>query len=191
MEPTANPRWPNVALFIGAIVAALALALLCGTAAGCASDRDAARSQARRDVATVLRIAYEVGGKTAVADRIDALVAKGKLTPEQGKALKAFANEACEEMLNRLDGGGVGATDCSDCFDAVTNAVECTGGNEDANCGNCDACKADCGEKGTGGNAPVAVGDQVGRTNEASEPRSGRKSPRDAATGDCSGCETR
>ena len=28
------------------------------------------------------------------------------------------------------------------------------------------------------GNAPVAVGDQVGRTSEANEPRSGRKSPR-------------
>ena len=28
------------------------------------------------------------------------------------------------------------------------------------------------------GNAPVAEGDQVGRTSEASEPRSGRKSPR-------------
>ena len=31
------------------------------------------------------------------------------------------------------------------------------------------------------GNAPVAVGDQVGRTSEANEPRSGRKSPRDQA----------
>ena len=143
-------RWPNVVAFFAAILVAMAMAF---AFTGCIGDGNAARIQARRDVATVLRVAYDVGGKAAVAAKIDALVDDGKLTPAQGEALKAFAAEACEEMLRRLDGGEVGAIDCTDCYDAVTNAVECVDG-----CTDCypsgdggDGVCGDCGEKGTGG----------------------------------------
>jgi len=118
--------------FLAVLVLAFAMAF---AFTGCVGDGDAARVQARRDVAAVLRVAYDVGGKAAVASKIDALVDDGKLTPAQGEALKAFAAEACEEMLRRLDGGCVGAIDCSDCGE----------------CG-------DCGEKGPGGGDAVTDG---------------------------------
>jgi len=168
MEKSIKSRWPNLALFIAAVAVSITLAFLCGT--GCVTDADAARAQARRDVAAVLRVAYEVGGKAAVAEKIDALVAKGKLTPEQGEALKSFADEACEEMLERWEGNGGAATnsteavsrdgcdacslpdakiDCGDgCADGESaspgeSGAESDGGcNEDANCGQCEDCKA-------------------------------------------------
>ena len=171
MDQVKSSRWPSAALFIAATAVCLALAFLCGTA-GCVTDAEAARAQARRDVAAVLRVAYEVGGKAAVAEKIDALVAKGKLTPEQGETLKAFADEACEEMLERWEGNGGAASnsteavsrdgcgDCSlpgasidcgggGCADGSSalqeaNGAESDGGrNEDANCGNCEECKAE------------------------------------------------
>ena len=113
MEKSIKSRWPDAALFIAAVAASIALAFLCGTA-GCVTDAEAARAQARRDVAAILRVAYEVGGKAAVAEKIDALVAKGRLTPEQGEALKSFADEACEEMLERWEGNGSAATNCTE-----------------------------------------------------------------------------
>ncbi len=169
MEKVMQSRWPNVALFIAAVAACLALAFLCGT--GCVTDANAARAQARRDIAAVLRVAYEVGGKAAVAEKIDALVAKGKLTPEQGEVLKSFADEACEEMLERWEGNGVAASnsteavsrDGGDACSIPDASIECGNGcadgksasqgesgaesgggcNEDARCGKCEDCKSE------------------------------------------------
>ena len=168
MEKSIKSRWPDAALFIAAVAASIALAFLCGT--GCVTDAEAARAQARRDVAAVLRVAYEVGGKAAVAEKIDALVAKGRLTPEQGAAPKAFADEACEEMLERWEGNVGAATNCTeavsrdgcdacsipdangDCGGGCTDGESASQGesgaesdgdcNEDANCGQCEDCKA-------------------------------------------------
>ena len=45
----------------------------------------------RRTASTVLEIAYVAGGASMVSQKIDLMVADGKITPEQAALLKAAA----------------------------------------------------------------------------------------------------
>lgn len=54
-------------------------------------------------ISTALKIAYSAGGAELVCQRIDALVAEGKLTEEQGEQLKKAAQKAYETLIADLD----------------------------------------------------------------------------------------
>ena len=121
----------------GIMLAALAAIVIAGVVVCCTGCETAAPSKdaIKADVAWALRIAYDVGGKAAVSNRIEQLVAKGRLTREQGDALHAAAQLAYEKIVDDLDGGGAGCV--------LPDAGECGDGdcNEDANCGACDDCR--------------------------------------------------
>ena len=84
------------------------------------------------------------------SNKIESLVAEGKLTPSQAVRLHALAQLAYEGIMDDLatgDGAATNATPpacsqggCTDC--SVPNASGGPGGdvNEDANCGNCSDC---------------------------------------------------
>ena len=63
-----------------------------------------------------MRAAYEAGGREAVSNRIDALVAEGKLTEDQAAMLRAAAQAVYERALVRLEADAA----------ALTNAVPAT-----------------------------------------------------------------
>lgn len=121
----------------GIMLAALAAIVIAGVVVCCTGCETAAPSKdaVKADVAWALRIAYDVGGKAAVSNRIEQLVAKGRLTREQGDALHLAAQLAYEKIVDDLDGGGAGCV--------LPDAGECGDGdcNEDANCGACEDCR--------------------------------------------------
>ena len=94
-----------------------------GFVGGCASTRVTAKTA----VAAALKDAYALGGSTAVSNRIEKLVVDGKITVEQAAALHAIAQGVYERVIEELDGTPAEA-DVGPCED-------------DANCGNCDACR--------------------------------------------------
>ena len=124
---------------IAVAVAAASLALV----TGCVNDNPEAKARVKADVATVLRIAYEVGGKAAVNAKVDELASGGKLSSEQAAALKAVADEACAILLARLEGAEeIPVVDPAD-YPVVTppagnsDAVPCEDCGEDAECTGC------------------------------------------------------
>ena len=96
---------------MGSVLAALALGAIVNLA-GCATG-DTRLAAAKADVAAVMRVAYEAGGREAVSNRIDALVAEGKLTEDQAAMLRAAAQAVYERALVRLEADAA----------ALTNAV--------------------------------------------------------------------
>jgi len=145
------------------VVAAIAVAAIIG----CASMGE----RRRQNIAQVIQTAYDLGGREAVSNRIESLVAEGKLTPSQAVRLHALAQLAYEGLMDDLAAGGEAATNaapasasqggCGDC--SVTDASTgsdggCADGpsasqgesgagsgggcNEDARCGKCEDCKA-------------------------------------------------
>ena len=96
---------------MGSVLAALALGALVNLA-GCATN-DTHLAAAKADVAAVMRVAYEAGGREAVSNRIDALVAEGKLTEDQAAMLRAAAQAVYERALVRHEADAA----------ALTNAV--------------------------------------------------------------------
>ena len=124
------------------VVAAIAVAAIIG----CASMGE----RRRQNIAQVIQTAYDLGGREAVSNRIESLVAEGKLTPSQAVRLHALAQLAYEGIMDDLATGDAatnaapasasqdGCTDCS-LPDASSDCGDC---NEDANCGECEDCKA-------------------------------------------------
>ena len=121
----------------------------------------------RQNIAQVIQTAYDHGGREAVSNRIESLVAEGKLSPTQGARLHALAQLAYEGVMDDLapatnavsasaSQGGCDACSVPDasagCGEACTDGssasqgesgAESTGGcNEDARCGKCEHCKA-------------------------------------------------
>ena len=120
------------------IIAAVALAIV----TGCTTGDTEAKARVKADVATVLRIAYEVGGKAAVNAKVDELATDGKLSGEQAAALKAVADEACAILFARLTGAEeIPVVDPAD-YPVVT-PVEKTDGKACEDCGEGAEC-ADC-----------------------------------------------
>jgi hypothetical protein len=149
-----------------AIVAVAIAAVAVAAIIGCSSLGGGSR---RQNIATVIQTAYDMGGREAVSNKIESLVAEGKLTPSQAVRLHALAQLAYEGIMDDLttgdaatnatptsasqggcgdcsipdasgDCGGGGCTDaCSDC---QPDAASDGGCNADANCGNCTDCKA-------------------------------------------------
>ena len=149
-----------------AIVAVAIAAVSVAAIIGCSSLGGGSRKQ---NIATVIQTAYDMGGREAVSNKIESLVAEGKLTPSQAVRLHALAQLAYEGIMDDLttgdaatnatptsasqggcgdcsipdasgDCGGGGCTDaCSDC---QPDAASDGGCNADANCGNCTDCKA-------------------------------------------------
>ena len=88
--------------------AALVAALVIGFAActGCVSGGDPARRAAvKAEIAEVMRLAYDVGGREIVSNRIERLVTDGKVTDEQAAYLHAAVRCAEEALLRRVAEG--------------------------------------------------------------------------------------
>ena len=156
-----TPRTVCKAILAVAIAAVAVAAII-----GCESIGGGTRKQ---NIAAVIQTAYDLGGREAVSNKIESLVAEGQLTPSQAVRLHALAQLAYEGIMDDLatgdaarnaapasasqggcdgcsipgassDCGGGGCTDgCSDC---QPDAASDGGRNEDANCGNCTDCKA-------------------------------------------------
>ena len=130
-----------------AIVAVAVAAIAVAAIIGCSSFSGGSR---KANIATVIQTAYDMGGREAVSNKTESLVAEGKLTPSQAIRLHALAQLAYEGIMDDLAAGGTvtnappptcsqgGCTDCS-----VPDASGGSGGecNEDANCGKCTDCE--------------------------------------------------
>ncbi len=84
---------------IVSIVVVLAFGLGMATMVGCGC---LTKGEIAGTASTVLEIAYASGGATAVAQRIDKMVADGKITAEQAVQLKAAAQKSYEELQKKL-----------------------------------------------------------------------------------------
>lgn len=126
-----------------AIVAVTIAAVAVAAIIGCSSLKGAGT---KANIATVIQTAYDLGGREAVSNKIESLVAEGKLTPSQAVRLHALAQLAYEGIVEDLTAGGAATNatpasisqgGCSDC--SVPGASGGNGGgcNEDANGGNC------------------------------------------------------
>ena len=150
-----------------AIVAVAIATVAVAAIIGCSSLGGGSR---RQNIATVIQTAYDTGGREAVSNKIESLVAEGKLTPSQAVRLHALAQLAYEGIMDDLAAGGEAATNttpssaspggcgrcsipdasgdcvgvgCADgCDGCQPDATSDGGCNEDANCGVCEECKA-------------------------------------------------
>ena len=102
-----------------AIVAVAVAAIAVAAIIGCSSLGGGSR---RKNIATVIQTAYDLGGREAVSNKIESLVAKGKLTPSQAVRLHALAQLAYEGIMDDLapatnaapaSASQGGCTDCS------------------------------------------------------------------------------
>ena len=80
-----------------ALVTALALGM--ATVSGCAYFSE---EKVAGTASTVLEIAYVAGGATKVSQKIDQMVADGKITAEQATLLKAAAQKSYADLQARL-----------------------------------------------------------------------------------------
>ena len=149
----------------GAILAVAVAAIGIAAIVGCTTDG----GSRKQNIAQVIQTAYDLGGREAVSNRIESLVAEGKLSPSQAARLHALAQLAYEGIMDDLTAdeantnatpasasqGGCGdcsepdaSTGCGDggCEDGSSgcqpDATSDGGRNEDANCGVCEDCKA-------------------------------------------------
>ena len=129
-----------------AIVAVAIAAVAVAAIIGCESIGGGTRKQ---NIAAVIQTAYDLGGREAVSNKIESLVAEGKLTPSQAVRLHALAQLAYEGIMADLATGDAttnaapasasqGGCDGCSIPDASSDCGDC---NEDANCGKCDDCK--------------------------------------------------
>ena len=79
------------------IIAAFALGM--ATVSGCAYFTE---ERIAGTASTVLEIAYAAGGATLVEQKIDEMVADGKITAEQATLLKAAAQKSYDELQKKL-----------------------------------------------------------------------------------------
>ena len=130
-----------------AIVAVAIAAIAVAAIIGCSSLGGGSRTA---NIATVIQTAYDMGGREAVSNKIESLVAEGKLTPSQAVRLHALAQLAYEGIVEDLNAGSGTATNATPASASQGGCTGCSlpdasGGcgsdcNEDANCGRCDAC---------------------------------------------------
>ena len=161
MDGKVNTPCKVCRVIVAVAIAAVAVAAIIGC-----SSMNGSR---RLNIAQVIQTAYDLGGREAVSNKIESMVAEGKLTPTQGARLHALAQLAYEGVMDDLttdnvatnatptsasqggcgncsipdangDCGGGGCKDgCSGC---QPDAASDGGCNEDANCGKCEDCKA-------------------------------------------------
>lgn len=81
------------------ILVILAFGLGMATMVGCGC---LTKEQIAGTASTVLEIAYASGGAATVSQRIDQMVADGKITAEQAVQLKAAAQRSYEELQRKL-----------------------------------------------------------------------------------------
>ncbi len=82
-----------------AISLIVAFALGMATVSGCAYFTE---EKVAGTASTVLEIAYVAGGATMVEQKIDQMVADGKITAEQAALLKAAAQKSYEDLQKKL-----------------------------------------------------------------------------------------
>ena len=83
--------------FAISILAAFALGM--ATVSGCAYFTE---EKVAGTASTVLEIAYVAGGASMVSQKIDQMVADGKITPEQAALLKAAAQKSYDDLQKKL-----------------------------------------------------------------------------------------
>ena len=160
------------------VVAAVAVAAIIG----CASLGE----HRRQNIAQVIQTAYDLGGREAVSNRIESLVAEGKLSPTQGARLHALAQLAYEGVMDDLKTvspkrSAVAEGELNAGCGANTNATTDTASQ--SGCGDCSTPEAN-GDCGGGGctDAPSASqgesgAEHAGGCNE------------DARCGNCADCK--
>ena len=79
------------------LIAAFALGM--ATVSGCAYFTE---EKVAGTASTVLEIAYVAGGASMVGQKIDQMVADGKITAEQAALLKAAAQKSYDELQKKL-----------------------------------------------------------------------------------------
>ena len=81
-----------------AIAFGLGMAVMCG----CSYFTQEKVAEIHKTVGTILDIAYTSGGAVLVEQKIDQLVADGKITAQQGEMLKAAARKSYEALQEKL-----------------------------------------------------------------------------------------
>ena len=81
-----------------AIVFGLGMAVMCG----CSYFTQEKVAEIHKTVGTILDIAYTSGGAVLVEQKIDQLVADGKIPPQQGEMLKEAARKSYEALQAKL-----------------------------------------------------------------------------------------
>ena len=76
----------------------LGMAVMCG----CSYLTQEKVAEIHKTVGTILDIAYTSGGAVLVEQKIDQLVADGKITAQQGEMLKAAAQKSYEALQAKL-----------------------------------------------------------------------------------------
>ena len=135
MKGKSNTPRTVCGIIVAVAVAAAAIAVI----VGCATDG----GSRRQNIAAVIQTAYDLGGREAVSNKIESLVAEGKLTPSQAVRLHALAQLAYEGIMDDLTTSNAATNTCDVCNpDATCDGGECADCNEDANCGECEDCEA-------------------------------------------------
>ena len=135
---------PRVFARVLALALGLAVIFLCARALpGCATVK---RAVARERVVEAIKTAYENGGRAAVSNRIERLVADGTLSARQGEKIHRIMQMAYDGLIGNVaakieDAACEDDPACPPCG-ADTNCPPCGERNEDADCGSCDDCKA-------------------------------------------------
>lgn len=81
-----------------AIVFGLGMAVMCG----CSYFTQEKVAEIHKTVGTILDIAYTSGGAVLVEQKIDQLVADGRITAQQGEMLKEAARRSYEALQEKL-----------------------------------------------------------------------------------------
>ena len=76
----------------------LGMAVMCG----CSYLTQEKVAEIHKTVGTILDIAYTSGGAVLVEQKIDQLVADGKITPQQGEMLKEASRRSYEALQAKL-----------------------------------------------------------------------------------------
>ena len=135
---------PRVFARVLALALGLAVIFLCARALpGCATVK---RAVARERVVEAIKAAYENGGRAAVSNRIERLVADGTLSARQGAKIHRIMQMAYDGLIGNVaakieDAACEDDPVCPPCG-AGADCPPCGERNEDADCGSCDDCKA-------------------------------------------------
>lgn len=135
---------PRVFARVLALALGLAVIFLCARALpGCATVK---RAVARERVVEAIKTAYENGGRAAVSNRIERLVADGTLSARQGEKIHRIMQMAYDGLIGNVaakieDAACEDDPACPPCG-AGADCPPCGERNEDADCGSCDDCKA-------------------------------------------------
>lgn len=144
---------PRVFARVLALALGLAVIFLCARALpGCATVK---RAVARERVVEAIKAAYENGGRAAVSNRIERLVADGTLSARQGAKIHRIMQMAYDGLIGNVaakieDAACEDDSSCPPCgadapcppSGADATCPPSGESNEDADCGSCDDCKA-------------------------------------------------